>query len=218
MRWLPVFCTACTLALSACEAWPLPPINYNPPAPVPSRTPWIQTGTPVVVSATPTAPPTDSATPTSSIVASTPSETPTQATPSPTLTPGASPVAGAVKVELLGCDTSIDLTHGMGEVTNAYVTISNSTAADVNAVCATLSALDEGRPHPDKTKCLPSLPAGYQVTFKLTVDTTYGRITPIQVDLTSGGSLLMRVGEPACKDIGLLLPNVSDLGVLTPVP
>ncbi len=106
----------------------------------------------------------------------------------------------------------------MGEVTNAYITVSNSTASDVTNVCATLSALDEGRPHPDKTKCLPSLPAGYQVTLKLTVDTTYHQNTSIQVDLSSGGNLLMRVGEPACKDIGLLLPSATDLGVLTPIP
>ncbi len=106
----------------------------------------------------------------------------------------------------------------MGEVTNAYVTISNPTAAGIDDMCATLSALDEGRPHPDKTKCLQTLPSGYQVTFKLTVDTTYDKQTPIQIDITSAGNLLLRVGEPACRDIGAFLPPPADLGVPKPIP
>lgn len=218
MRLLTPLCAGLALTLSACAAWPIQPMNYGPSAAVPSRTPWIQTATPFVVSASPTTGATEPAYPTFSAIPLTPSETPTEVTPSPTLTQTASPVPGSVKVAILGCDTSIDILHGMGEVTNAYVTISNSTASDVTNVCATLSALDEGRPHPDKTKCLPTLPSGYQVTLKLTVDTTYRQSTPIQVDLTSGGNLLMRVGEPACTDIGLLLPGVTELGVLTPVP
>ena len=222
MRLLPLLCVGLTFSLSACAGWPMQPINYSPSTPVPSRTPSIQTGTPVIVSASPTTTITAiSETPTSTVTAITPSEipsgTPTQVTPSPTLTPTASAVPGSLSIAILGCDTSVDLTHGMGEVTNAYVTISNSTPSDVQDICATLSALDEGRPQPDKTKCLPSLPAGYQVTLKLTVDTTYQQITPIQVDLNSGGNLLARVGEPACKDIGLLLPSSAELGILTPV-
>jgi hypothetical protein len=106
----------------------------------------------------------------------------------------------------------------MGEVTNAYVTIGNSGAADIPDFCATMRGLDEGRPHPDKTKCLPSIPAGYQVTFKLTVDTTYKQDTPIQVDITSANNLLLRSGEPACTAIGLLIPPAADLGVLKPIP
>ncbi len=106
----------------------------------------------------------------------------------------------------------------MGEVTNAYVEIMNTTADPVPEFCATLNALDEGRPHPDKTKCLPSLPAGYQVTFKLTVDTTYKENTPVQVDVDSGNTLLVRVGEPACTAIGLLLPDIDSLDVAKPIP
>jgi hypothetical protein len=105
----------------------------------------------------------------------------------------------------------------MGEVTNAYVTISNATSADISDACATLSALDEGRPHPDKTRCVPTLAAGYQVTFKLTVDSTYKAQTPIQVDVNSGSSLLLRVGAAACTDIGLLAPAPDDLGVPMPI-
>ncbi len=106
----------------------------------------------------------------------------------------------------------------MGEVTNAYVKITNSTATDVPNLCATLNALDEGRPHPDKTKCLPILPSGFQVTFKLTVDSTYKQNTPVQVDITSDGTLLQRVGEAACTAIGVLPPDVDGLGTPQAIP
>ena len=101
----------------------------------------------------------------------------------------------------------------MGEVTDAFVTIRNPTSSDIADLCATLYALDEGRPHPDKTKCIPILAPGYQATFKLTVDTTYEQKTPIQVDVNSGASLLLRVGEPACTEIGVLAPAPDELGV-----
>jgi hypothetical protein len=127
-------------------------------------------------------------------------------------------VAGVLAATVLGCDTSIDLAHGMGEVTNAYITISNPTRADINDMCTTLNGLDEGRPHPDKTKCLPVLPAGYQVTLKLTVDTTYKAQSPIQLDINSGNNLVLRVGAASCADIGLFPPALSDLGVPKPLP
>ncbi len=144
--------------------------------------------------------------------------TPTETPADSTLTPTAPVLTNAIKVNILGCDTSFDVLHGMGEVTNAYVTLQNVGTSDVVIVCATLNGLDEGRPHPDKTKCVPSIPTGYQVTLKLTVDTTYKEDSPIQVDVTSAGALLVRAGEPACTAIGLLLPSVVTLGVLTPVP
>ena len=106
----------------------------------------------------------------------------------------------------------------MGEVTNSYVTISNLGPADLDNVCATLRGLDEGRSHPDKTKCSPSLPTGYQVMQKLTVDTTYKEASPIQIDVTSNDVLLQRVGKDSCKDIGLFPPDVNDLGVVKRIP
>ncbi len=105
----------------------------------------------------------------------------------------------------------------MGEVTNAYVKIANTSSAAVPDLCATLRALDEGRPHPDKTKCLSSLPSGYQVMFKLTVDSTYKENSPVQVDVTSSGNLLERAGEPACTSIALILPTLDDLDVAVPL-
>jgi hypothetical protein len=119
-------------------------------------------------------------------------------------------------VEVLGCNTSIDITHGMGEVTNAYVTIKNNTGADLSNVCTTLHALDEGRVHPDKTVCVPYLAHGQQVTVKLTADSTYRQETPIQVEVKSGDILLSRIGQESCRDIGLFAPSPGSL--LTPVP
>ncbi len=220
MKPLLFLCICASIALSACDGWPVNLTPYNPPTPAPSRTPSIRTATPIILSPVPSTPASDTLTPTDSFTATEPSSTTTETeTPlAATLTPTGPVSSESLKVDILGCDTSIDILHGMGEVTNAYVKISNTGASDVENVCATLRGLDEGRPHPDKTKCLPSIPAGFQVTLKLTVDTTYKQDTPIQVEVTSGDTLLVRAGEPACKAIGLLRPEVTELGVLTPVP
>jgi len=106
----------------------------------------------------------------------------------------------------------------MGEVTNAYITISNTGTAELTNVCATLKAEDEGRPHPDKTKCVPSLPISHQVTQKLTVDTTFKKSTRIQVEITYDLGLLQRVSQDSCTDIGLFVPDNKDLGVVKPIP
>jgi len=104
----------------------------------------------------------------------------------------------------------------MGEVTNAFVTLKNNTGVDLSNVCATLYALDEGRIHPDKTVCVPSLAHGQQVTLKLTVDSTYQQNSPIQIEVKSNETLLSRVGQESCTDIGLFAPSPGSL--LTPVP
>ncbi len=106
----------------------------------------------------------------------------------------------------------------MGEVTNAYVTVSNLGNADLGNLCATLNGLDEGRPHPDKTVCVPSLPAKYRVTLKLTIDTAYNVNTPVQVDVSANDVLLQRVGQDSCRDIGIFTPNIEDIGVVKPIP
>ena len=61
----------------------------------------------------------------------------------------------------------------MGVVTNAYVTISNLGNGNLTNVCAKSSVSDEARRSQDKSECILSLPAGYQVTLKLTVDTGF---------------------------------------------
>jgi hypothetical protein len=225
MRLVPFVALSAAMALSACEGWTLSPLPYETATVAPSHTPAIRTPTPFILSpSSVTPPPTSTQTETATLVTSTSTAT-VPATGTFTVSPTSTPLtpsplapAGTITVDILGCDTSVDILHGMGEVTNAYVTLSNSTAADVTDVCATLRGLDEGRPHPDKTKCIPSLPVGYQTTLKLTVDTTYQQDSPIQVDVTSGDTLILRTGEPACTAIGLLPPDVSDFGYLRPIP
>ena len=215
-------CSFLSIVLAACSGWTVRPIPYNPPTAIPSRTPSIYTATPVIlpppITATLTGLPLTS-TLISIPVTSSVESTITFTSSSPTLTSTVeTPPSMEIKVDILGCNTGIDLAHGMGEVTNAFVTIGNIGAVDLENVCATLNARDEGRPHPDKKKCMPSLPAGYQVTQKLTVDTTYKADTPIQIDVSSNDVLIQRVGRDSCTDIGLFPPDLDSLGKVRRIP
>jgi hypothetical protein len=211
-----------TLLTASCNGWVLQP-GANPPTPFlpPTNTPSIVTATPVVIGASATS---TAQNPTStSIIFIT-------ATASPSLIPSetsanlatattvhtSTPSGPAVSVEILGCDTSIDVTHGMGEVTNAYVVLRNAGGVELTNLNVTLHALDEGREHPDKTVEVTSLPVSYKVSLKMTVDSTYQEDTPIQVEVSADGGLFQRVGAESCKDIGLFAPNPGDL--TTPVP
>jgi predicted small secreted protein len=207
--------------MSSCNGWPFQLSPYNPPTPFlpPTQTPLIVSPTPAVIGVASSTP--QVSTP---IIAS--------ATPFPIFTPTSTPFippadtptftatvlvpVAAVSVEVLGCNTSIDITHGMGEVTNAFVTLKNTGNVDLTNLRATLIALDEGREHPDKTVEIAYIPAAYQVTLKLTVDSTYQEETPIQIEVTADGGLFQRVGEASCRDIGLVAPSPSSL--ITPVP
>ena len=209
-------------SITACDGWEYQIPTF--PAPPPTITPSIHTPTPAFVTATNTMVP-DPVTPTATdfvtLTAVLNTEIPTITTtafteaPSPTNTATLLPVLPNIIVEVLGCNTSIDITHGMGEVTNAYVILKNSTGTDMTDVCTTLVALDEGRVHPDKTVCVPELKHGLQVTLKLTVDSTYKADTPVQVEVKSSGNLLSRIGQESCTDIGLFGPSPASL--LTPV-
>jgi hypothetical protein len=202
--------------LSACNGWTIQPLPNNPPTPFlpPTLTPSILTATPVVIGAT--------ATP--NVSTSSPLSTATTLATNTNVFPSDTPVATwtsapgqqSVSVEVLGCNTSIDITHGMGEVTNAFVTLENTGNVDLTNLTTTLIARDEGREHPDKTVETTFLQAGYQVTLKLTVDSTYQEETPIQVEVMGDGGLFQRVGSASCQDIGLFAPNPSSLN--TPVP
>jgi hypothetical protein len=213
-KTIPVFLM---LLLASCNGWVIQPAPFNPPTPFlpPTNTPSIFTATPAVVAASPTA------------TVEVPTATPLlfiTATSAPTLIPsdtppgsGATVTSGpAVSVEVLGCNTSIDVVHGMGEVTNAFIVLRNHGGVELTNLKATLHALDEGREHPDKTVDVTSLPAGYQVTLKLTVDSTYRAETPIQIEVSADGGLFQRVGSESCRDIGIFAPNPNDLS--TPVP
>jgi hypothetical protein len=211
-----------TLLTASCNGWVLQP-GANPPTPFlpPTNTPSIVTATPVVIgaSATSTAQnPTSTsiifitATASPSLI---PSETSANlATATTVLT--STPSGPAISVEILGCDTSIDVTHGMGEVTNAYVVLRNAGGVELTNLNLTLHALDEGREHPDKTVEVTSLPVSYKVSLKMTVDSTYQEDTPIQVEVSADGGLFQRVGAESCKDIDLFAPHPGDL--TTPVP
>ena len=105
----------------------------------------------------------------------------------------------------------------MGEVTNAYVILKNTGTADLPNTCALLRATDEEREHPDKEVCVDNLPADYQVTLKLTVDSTYSQNTIIQVDASSNSTLLMRVDKPSCTDLDIIGTIPEDVGVIKPI-
>jgi hypothetical protein len=106
----------------------------------------------------------------------------------------------------------------MGEVTNAYPVVQNFSENTLTNVCATLSATDEARVHTDKTACVATLPAGYQVILKLTVDTGAGQDTAIQVVANTSEGLGASVSRPSCLDIGLLGWLPDKVGVIEPIP
>jgi hypothetical protein len=205
------------LLLASCNGWVIQPGPFNPPTPFlpPTNTPSIFTATPLVIAASATS------TPQVPTLTPIPFITPTTA---PTLLPSntpeniqTSPPSGpSVAVEILGCNTSIDVTHGMGEVTNAFVVLRNIGGTELTNLKVVLNARDEGREHPDKTLEVASLLVGYKVALKLTVDSTYQADTPIQVEISGDSGLFHRVGAESCKDIGVLTPDPGDLR--TPMP
>ncbi len=99
-----------------------------------------------------------------------------------------------------GCDTSVDIRHGLGEVTNTYVYINNAGSADLKNVTLTAHASDEERQHPDQTLTLDSLPAGFEVTNKLTMDTVFNNQTVVEVVVTVQGEKVYTLKEN-CKEI-----------------
>jgi uncharacterized membrane protein len=118
---------------------------------------------------------------------------------------------------ILGCNTSLDITHQMGEVTNAFPRLQNAGETELTGICVTLSASDEAREHPDKTACIPSLAAGSQVVLKLTVDTGFRQDTSIEVEVSSDqGSA--SVSSPSCVDIGMPGWVPEQVGRIEPIP
>ena len=214
------------ILLSACDTWNVSPQPFPVWTPIPSGTPGIVTATPIIL-LPPTFPTIVTESPTPDVTIITPI-TPTLAnteTPSPTFT--VAPIIPSdtatfvplqsVAVDILGCNTSIDITHGLGEVTNAYVTVKNTGTVDLPNTCSLLRAIDEGREHPDKKVCVANLPVQNQVTFKLTVDSAYKQDTVIQVDTSSNEAILLRLDRPSCTDIGLFGGAPSDIGVIKPI-
>jgi hypothetical protein len=210
--------------LASCNGWVIQPLPYNPPTPFvqPSRTPSIYSPTPVGIGATiaTSTPEVATATffPTNTDfppITDTPIADATF-TPLSDITPPSEVNAPALRIVILGCNTDIDITHGMGEVTNAFVTLKNVGNVELTSLIATLYALDEGREHPDKIQEIVSIPVGYEVTLKLTVDSTYKAESAIQVEVNSDQGLFPREGVASCRDLGRLTPQPD--GLNTPVP
>lgn len=200
--------------LTSCNGWVIQPFPGNPPTPfLPlTPTPSVFTATPVVIGVS-----SASATPNLFTATTIPTNTVIPViSDTPTLTLTNLPSGPSISVEVLGCNTSIDVTHGMGEVTNSFLTLKNTGGVGLTNLRATLFALDEGREHPDKIIEITSLPVRYEVTLKLTVDSTYQQETPIQIEVIGDNGLFQRVGSASCRDIGVLVPNPN--GLYTPVP
>ncbi|MBN2386435.1 MAG: hypothetical protein JXB85_05405 [Anaerolineales bacterium] len=203
---LRLFALILIFLLAGC-GWTANPLPVVPTS-LPSPTPRVLSPTPVIILPTITTPTlTPSVTPTGIP----PTETPSPTSPTPTLAP-------ALEAVIFGCNTSLDLSHSMGEVTNAFATLRNPGGLDLTQVCATLSASDEDREHPDKTVCVPLLAAGYQVTLKLTVDTGFREDTSIQIDVVSAEGLSTSASAPSCTALSLFSMPPGDLGAPLEIP
>ena len=204
--------------LAACNGWGVNPLPQPTPFLPPTRTPSIYSPTPVVIGVASSTPVVVPPTATPTFLPTSTNQPPATLTEVPvnTLTPTPFTNAPALQIVILGCNTSIDITHGMGEVTNAYVTLKNTGNVELTNLIATLFALDEGREHPDKIQEIANIPVGYEITLKMTVDSTYKAESPIQVEVTSDQGLFPREGVAACRDLGLLAPQPG--GLNTPVP
>jgi hypothetical protein len=203
--------------LASCNGWSIQPLPQPTPFLPPTRTPSIYSPTPMIIGA--------SATPAIATATNTPTFLPTSTnmssatptvTPIHTFTPTPPVNAPALRIVILGCNTSIDITHGMGEVTNAFVTLQNIGNVELTDLVATLYTLDEGREHPDKVQEIASIPVKHEVTLKMTVDSTYKQESPIQVEVNSDQGLFPREGVGSCRDLGILVPDPA--GLNTPVP
>jgi hypothetical protein len=211
------------MATTSCDVWGVAPQPFPVWTPVPTQTPGILTPTPFIIP-----PPifVSTNTPASNVTVISPvtpentitsSPTPTSTLAMPTETFTAVPVQ-SIALDILGCNTSLDITHGMGEVTNAFVTVKNIGTVDLPNTCAILRAIDEDREHPDKRICVANLPAQNQVTLKLTVDSQYQVNTIIQVDVTSNEVTLLRLDKQSCKDIRIFGGTPSDVGEIKRIP
>lgn len=217
-----IFFLFTVILITSCDVWGVAPQAFPVWTPVASFTPGIVTQTPFIIP-----PPVfvETSTPSTNVTVISPVTPENTLAPTttltftptlPTLTFTIAPIQ-SVNLVILGCNTSIDITHGMGEVTNAYVTVQNTGTIDLPNACAILRAIDEDREHPDKKSCLPNLPAQMEVNLKLTVDSQYKVDTIIQVDTTSNELTLLRLDKQSCKDISLFGGAPSDLGQIRPL-
>ena len=194
--------------ISACDTSGTPPQLFPTWTPAASQTPSIVTTTPL----TPSQQLNPTIIPTIDLIAATSTQVDI-----PTLPPTDSAPVQSVDVEILGCNTGLDIRNGMGEVTNAFVTIKNTGTVNLPNLCGLLRAIDEDRQHPDKKRCIDNLPAKNQVDLKLTVDSHYQVDTFIQVDITTNENILIRLDQQSCRDISLFGGAPSDIEKIKPI-
>ena len=145
---------------------------------------------------------------------STETPAPTPAPPTPT------PVLPHFSMVVLGCATGLDIAHGLGEVTNAYVEVRNEGLADATNVCMRIDATDRGQAHPGERRCVLHLPANTLVRVKLTADTEFRADTAIAVSLTSDEGPTAEVRSADCAELDLPLRGEMEgsLDLVEPLP
>jgi len=116
-----------------------------------------------------------------------------------------------------GCDTSLDISNGLGEVTNAYINVGNGGNNSATDVLLTLSANDEHEEHPDKYVLIDVIPSMEVVRVKMTVDTDSEIDTQLFFTAESREGATLVAEEPDCSDIDTdLLFNTLDIIDLIP--
>lgn len=178
----------------------------------PSAIPTATSAAGVVPTLTPTLVPTSTPT-----LISTPTPTPTPtATWTPTLTLTRLPPK--LSIAILGCDSGLDIAHGLGYVTNAYVRARNLGGTELGNLCLTLNTNGEGKLHPDKTRCISTLRLNYEVTTILTVDAEFKTLTAIEVIGTANPGVSDRVAGTSCRAVsGAELNSIKSI-LNTPKP
>lgn len=111
----------------------------------------------------------------------------------------ATPEPPELNVAILGCDTGLDVTRGLGEVKNAWVTVQNFGKANAHNVKIVLSANDEEFVHPDKEKTANVIPPDHQYSDKLTVDSGFGFGSSITVTVTSDETEPISLTRGQCR-------------------
>ncbi len=186
----------------------------------PSITPTVTPTAPPTATGTRTPVPTPTATSTQTL---TPTPTPTLTrtltltlTPTLTITPTATLIPPKVNTTLLGCEMGIDIAHGMGDVTNAFVRFRNLGDTELTNICFALTLDNEGRSHPDKVRCIPSLRSHYEITLKLTVDTDSRAPTSAAVAVMMPQGVIDKVSAPGCRLLSSL--ELSQINLILNVP
>lgn len=124
-----------------------------------------------------------------------------------------------IAMNIIGCDTGFDVSHGLGEITNVFAEVSNSGDADAANINLVASATDEGGEHPNKRATIPTLPAGQKTVVKLTLDTTYqtyGTITVIGTSssgtVSAATSACAQIDENTIQGLNRLISIAGGLG------